>query len=76
MQEQVKQIMADILNLDLPFIGGSTTKEATSSWDSLNHISLALALEQEFRVTLDPSDIESMTSFENIIRVLERKLRV
>ncbi len=73
MQEQIKQIMADILDLDPSSIDGSTAKDNTASWDSLNHISLVLALEQEFAVAFDPSEMESMISFENILRVLEKK---
>ena len=73
MQEQIKQIMADILDLDPNSIDGSTTKDNTASWDSLNHINLVLVLEQEFAVAFVPSEMESMISFENIVRLLEKK---
>jgi acyl carrier protein len=71
--EQVKQVMADILAIDANSIDGSTTKDGTASWDSLNHINLIVALEQEFNVSFEVSEIESMMSFSDILETLERK---
>ena len=73
MDEQVKQVMADILAIDANSIDGSTTKDGTASWDSLNHINLIVALEQEFNVSFEVSEIESMMSFSDILETLERK---
>lgn len=76
LEEQVKQIMADVLDLDPASIDLSTTKDGTSAWDSLNHINLIVALEQQFQTSFDVSEIESMLSFSDIVETLERKLRV
>jgi acyl carrier protein len=43
-------------------------------WDSGNHISLVLALEEEFGVSFEVSEIETMTSFADIVSTLENKL--
>ncbi len=75
MEEHVKQLMADILNVDLDVIDGSTSKDNTASWDSLSHINLIVALEQEFQVSFDVSEIESMMSYSDIVGALERKLQ-
>lgn len=74
-EEQVKQLMADILNLDLDSIDGSTSKDTTASWDSLSHINLIVALEQEFQVSFEVSEIESMLSYSDILETLEKKLQ-
>ena len=76
MEEQVKQLMADILNVDQHSIDGSTSKDSTASWDSLSHINLMVAIEQEFQVSFDVSEIESMLSYSDIVETLERKLQV
>lgn len=68
--------MADVLDLDPASIDLSTTKDDTSAWDSLNHINLIVALEQQFQTSFDVSEIESMLSFSDIVETLERKLRV
>jgi acyl carrier protein len=74
-REQIKQIMADILDLDPDTIDESTTKDNTENWDSLSQIHLFVALEQEFNVSLEPAEIESMLSFTDIITIITDKLR-
>lgn len=73
MEEQIKQVMADVLDLDLKAIDESTSKDNTESWDSLNHINLVAALEQEFDVSFDVSEMESMLSFYDIVEVVKAK---
>ena len=75
MEAQVKQVMSDILNVNADSIDGSTSKDSTASWDSLSHINLIVALEQEFQISFDVSEIEAMLSFTDIVEILERKLQ-
>ncbi len=44
-----------------------------SNWDSLAHVSLIAALENEFRITLDISEALQVTSFEAARLLLEEK---
>ena len=62
METKVRRIMADILGLDTAKIGDHTSMDNTVSWDSLAHISLMTAIEQEFEIALDIDEIESMSS--------------
>jgi acyl carrier protein len=73
-EEQIKQVIADILDVDPNSIDESTSRDNTSTWDSLNHINLLIALEQEFGVTFDPAELESIFSFTDILEVLDRKV--
>jgi acyl carrier protein len=75
LEDQVKNVMADILNLDPNSIDESTAQDGTASWDSLSHINLIVALEQEFQVSFDISEIESMLSFSDILDTLGKKLQ-
>jgi len=74
MEEQIRQILADVLGLDATTIDGSTSTDNTESWDSLAHINIVSALEQEYGITLDIDEIESMQSLYDIIEILDRKL--
>jgi acyl carrier protein len=49
-EQRIKEIMADILQLDRGKIGESTSADTTPKWDSTNHISLVLALERSFSI--------------------------
>lgn len=44
-----------------------------SSWDSLAHVSLVAALENEFKITLNISEALQVTSFEAARLLLEEK---
>ncbi len=74
MEEKVKQIMSDIFDLHAGAINESTSTDNIASWDSLHHINLVLALEEDFGVSLDVDEIEAMVSFGDILKVLKGKL--
>jgi acyl carrier protein len=73
MEERVKQIMSDVFGIEVSTIDDQTSKDLVATWDSMNHINLVLALEQEFSVSFEVNEIESMTSYGDIICILESK---
>jgi len=75
MEQRLKEILGDILDLDPNSIDGSTSKDSTASWDSLTHINLVLALEQEFQLSFEVTEIELMLSFDDILQVVMSRLQ-
>lgn len=51
-----------------------SSPDTVESWDSINHLNLVMALEQEFGVEFDPEDIEQLLSVPLTIEMLEKKL--
>jgi len=74
MEDRIKQIMADVLDLNPLAIDGGTAMDTIESWDSLTHINLCLSLEQDFQVSFTVTEMEAMLSYEDILRVLGEKL--
>ena len=74
LEERIKQIMADILDLDPHSIDGSSAMDTIESWDSLTHINLCLSLEQDFGISFTVSDMEMMLSYDDILREIIGKL--
>jgi len=74
MEEQVRQIMADLLDLDREAIDESTTRDGVDAWDSLKHVALCLALEEEFKVSFDVQELEAMISYPDVLAILRQKL--
>ncbi len=70
----IKQIMADILDVDADSISDDTSMEKVASWDSSNHISLVLAIEEEYGISLEVAEIEEMRSFFDIVTTVEQKI--
>jgi acyl carrier protein len=73
-ERRIRQILAEILRLEPAAVGNDASLGTTPGWDSANHINLILSLEEEFSVTLDVAEIEKMTSFLDVTRIVEAKL--
>lgn len=56
------------------FAGERTTTQSCSSWDSLGHIKLLIAIETEFGFEPSPEDVVEMYSdFRTIERVISKR---
>ncbi len=71
--EEVKDIMADLLEIAKDEIADKTSFEDTDAWDSLKHMELIAALEEHFDVLFSADEIVSMLSFGKIKALLKEK---
>lgn len=62
MQGRIKVVMAQIFNVDIDAITQESSPESIERWDSLKHMQLILALEDEFEVTFSDDDIPNLLS--------------
>jgi len=67
---RVCNLVAEILNMPPSEVNAGTTQADAPAWTSLGHLNIMLSLEQEFDVSLDPEQVESMTSIAAIVGVL------
>ena len=72
-EQTIKDLMAIVLNIDASKIDDGTSMDNTPGWDSANHINLVLALEEEFSISFEVSEFESMVSFFDIVQVVGAK---
>ena len=72
--ERVRGIAADVLQVPAPQLTMESSTENVESWDSVHHLNLVLALEQEFDLQFEPEEMDQMHSISHIINVLENKL--
>ena len=73
-EARVRQVFAEILEIDAAAVGDATSMDTVEQWDSANHISLVLALEEEFGISFDVSEIEAMISFPDVVAGVLAKL--
>ena len=71
---RVQQIVADLFQQSPEKITPASSPDTIETWDSLQHLNLVLALEQEFGLQFTPEEIEQMLSVELIVDLLEEKL--
>ena len=72
--ERVRGIVADVLRVPADQISRQSSPETLATWDSVQHLNLILALEQEFTLQFEPEEMDEMSSVDHILGVLERKL--
>jgi acyl carrier protein len=70
---RLTELVAELLRLKPHEIDESLTLAGTENWDSLTHMELIAALEQEFSVELSADDIVTMVSYPAIQAVLMSK---
>jgi len=72
--ERTRGLVADIFALPLEHVRPESSPDTIDSWDSLKHLEIVLALEQEFGVQFSPEEIEQLLSVELMAALLEEKL--
>ena len=72
--DQVLDVAAAIFGVPRNALTPRSTPEDVESWDSVRHLTLVLALEQQFGITLPPEDTDDMGTLETIAGVVKRRL--
>jgi acyl carrier protein len=74
MLERVRRLVADVFQLPVEEIRADSSPDSIEAWDSLHHLDLVLALEQEFGTQFTPEEIEQLLSVELIAALLAEKV--
>jgi acyl carrier protein len=72
MSETVKALAADIFGMNSAEIRLEMTPEDIEKWDSLNHLRLITAVENEFSVRLSMSQIQSIECLGDLQSYVEK----
>ena len=60
-EAKLRQVMADVFHIAPETVGDDTSVDTVEKWDSLTHLNLILALEQEFDVSFTEEEaVESL----------------
>jgi acyl carrier protein len=73
-ENQVKIIVAKLFNVPVEQVDGQYSSNCIEAWDSLGHLNLVLALEQEFTIRFLPDEVEKLTDVLTITTLIQRKL--
>jgi len=68
---EIKFIFADVFKFDGP-VTVETSREEVPKWDSLQHIALVTAIEQQFGLSLTLDEMVEIRSVKDICNVLDR----
>jgi len=66
LSDQIKGIMAKVFEINVSEITDDATPEIIEKWNSLGHMNLIIALEEEFKITFEDEQIVELVSFSAI----------
>jgi acyl carrier protein len=71
LEERIKLIFATVLNISPDQVHDETKPDDLENWDSMNHLLLVAAFEDEFSINIEPEEIGDMwknyTAFKKLI---------
>jgi len=70
MKERVFQILSQIMGTPVQNIREDSSPDTIAEWDSLKHMRLVLALEEEFSVRFSDETIVGMLNVSDILKAL------
>jgi acyl carrier protein len=71
--DRLKKVVAETFETAPDSINMETTPADIEMWDSLGQLSLILAIEEEFRVTIEISEMFEIMTVGDIYKILQRK---
>lgn len=66
-EDRVRGILADVLGLDPSEVTEETSPDTVKAWDSLQHLTIVLSLEEVFEIQLDEEETLAIVSFPLIV---------
>ncbi len=70
MNERIYTVVSKVLKVPLSSIDETSSPDTVETWDSLQHLQLILALEEEFGVQFSIDEITAMQTVGNIAAIL------
>ncbi len=72
MEERIKGIMEDILDVEAGEIGDEFHRDDVDAWDSMNHLRMITALEEAFDIRFTMDEIEEIESYRDLLNAVRR----
>lgn len=73
MIEQVKQVASDVFGVPASSLSEKSSPDTVEAWDSVQHLSLVMALEERFNVQFAPEDVEKLRTLADVAAMVKAK---
>lgn len=74
-EETVRRLASDVLDVPTARLTRESSPDTVETWDSVAHLSLILAVEQELGITFNLDELDAMTSVGAIATTADRYLQ-
>ncbi len=74
MEDRIKNIMAAVFEISTSDIDDESSVDTIKPWDSLKHMNLIIALEEEFQITIPDEEVGNLITYPLIKIILKEIL--
>jgi acyl carrier protein len=74
MENRIKNVLADVLMIDVALIKDDASAETIEEWDSLKQMNIVIALEEEFDIVLTDDDVIEMLNVRLINYIVQERI--
>lgn len=74
MEDRIKNVMAAVFEIHVDDITDATSPDTVQLWDSLKHMQLVIALEEEFGIRIEDEEIVEMLNYSLIKNIISEKV--
>ena len=72
-EKRLTEVFRDVLDRDSIVLSRETTAADIEEWDSLAHISLLVAIEKEFKISVTLTEVEQLRNVGDMFDLIQRK---
>ena len=72
---KIKEVMSAVFEIPLESISGDSSYDNIENWDSLRHLNLILALEEEFEVSIPDEEVGNLVNYKLIELIINDLLK-
>ena len=73
--EKIKEIFCNLFFLEKEQVHDTLSQTDVAAWDSLQHLNLVLAIEQEFGIMITPEESTEMLTFSLTVLLVKEKIK-
>jgi acyl carrier protein len=74
LEDRVKTVLSEVFGIEPDEIGPDTSTDTVERWDSLQHLSVVLALEEEFGIQFADEETIAVVNFPLILAIVGDRL--
>lgn len=69
-EQKIKDIMSTVLEVPVDQINEDSSTDTLDNWDSLHHLNLVLALEEEFNISIPDEEVGNIVNFKKLSSII------
>jgi len=75
-EDRIKNVMSAVFEISVEQITEDSSPDTIESWDSLKHMNLVIALEDEFNISIPDSEVANILTFTLIVYVVKEAINL